>query len=286
MRAQLWAALLGLSLLLLAGVPTSAQTLTAVTGTVTDPAGLPYAGATLQAILISPGGPSPSLTPCTNNVSGCPIQQEVPPTTLGPDGSFSLTLWANASILPASTSYSFTVTLSPGAPLPVGTGPQSFTVTGVTIAGASQSLSGTLSNSAPSLTSSLMRGATQASLATTNFGVALGTQTVVPSGTIHVTRAYTISFYQNQSVTGVSCGAGSNTVTPTLAWIGPKGNAQTLALTPLSISANGAADSFQAQTVSIAAQANTAITYTTASVLASAGCTLIPQYQVFVYGGP
>jgi len=143
--------LLLFALLAAAGVA-QAQTRTLVTGTITDPHGVPYGGAVLSGVLISPGGQSPSLTPCNNPGAGCQIQQAVPPTTLGPAGQIQgLSLWANASILPAGTTYTFTVTLSPGVLPPLGTGPQSCTVAGVTIAGATQNISSSFT-SCPSLT--------------------------------------------------------------------------------------------------------------------------------------
>ena len=131
--------------------PAAAQQLTAVTGTITDPNTLPYSGATLQAVLITAGGASPTLTPCTNNVAGCAIQQQSPAVTLSPTGTFSLSLWANGSILPAGSTYTFILSTR-GVPPPFGFGPLSFQVTGVTISGASQNVSATISGAAPAQT--------------------------------------------------------------------------------------------------------------------------------------
>src|SRR6202050_3100848 len=129
----------------------SAQTQTTVTATVTDPNGIPYAGARLSILLVSPGGAVPHLTPCGSGL-GCQIQNP-PPVTLDATGSINppLLLWANASILPAGSTYTFSIT-EPGVAPPLGTGPQSFTLAGVTIAGASPSLSASLSARAPKLT--------------------------------------------------------------------------------------------------------------------------------------
>ena len=166
------AALLAIAL----AAPAAAQQLTAVTGTITDPNGLPYSGATLQAVLIYPGGGgSPRLTPCTNNISGCPIQQQSPAVTLSPTGAFLLSLWANGSILPALSTYTFVISTAGVAP-PFGTGPQSFQVTGVTISGASQNVSATLSAAAPAQTAA--------------FGPGL-------SGTVQAGAQYLIPFYPN-----------------------------------------------------------------------------------------
>lgn len=139
-----------------------AQTRTTVTGTIAGTDGVPWAGAQLSGTLISPGGASPSLTPCTNTTAGCGIQQQVPPTTLGTGGVIQgLALWANASILPAGTTYTFTVSTT-GVPPPFGTGPQSCTATGVTLAGATQNISASF-GSCPKLTNSSSGGACNSS---------------------------------------------------------------------------------------------------------------------------
>lgn len=176
-------AVLGVALLALVPTSAQAQTLTTVTGTVTDPGGLPYSGARLSISLVSPGGRSPELTPCASPAAGCQIQNPGS-VTLDSNGSLpggGINLWANASILPAGTTYSFTVTLSPGFPPPWGTGPQTFTVTGVTIAGATQDLSATLSAAALSLSRVSAAGA----FLVTNFNnrtVAASTTEFWPAG--------------------------------------------------------------------------------------------------------
>jgi hypothetical protein len=141
-----------LLLLLALGVAgrVEAQAQTAVSGTITDPNGLPYSNASVQAVLVTSGGQVPSVTPCTNS-AGCQITGPSPAATTDVNGKFALSLWPNASILPASSTYTFNVSISPGSLPPVGTGPQSFTVTGITIAGSSQSLSALLSGAALAL---------------------------------------------------------------------------------------------------------------------------------------
>lgn len=134
-------------LCLLSASPADGQTLTQVSGTITDPNGLLYQNATITIALTPQGGASPTLTPCTNPV-GCTFQIPSPIQT-DATGTFHVALYANASILPASTQYQFTVNES-GVPGPFGTGFQSFVYT-VTISGASQSLSSGMSALAPSL---------------------------------------------------------------------------------------------------------------------------------------
>jgi len=280
-RKLILGALLAVLACLAAPRPAAAQTYTVVSGTITDPNGQPYAGGTLQ-IGISASA-TPTLTPCTTAAT-CPVMLPGQ-VTLSPTGSFTMGLYANASILPASSTYTFLVSF-PGIAPPLGTGPQTFTVTGVTIAGASQSVSTTLSAAAPAIVSNNLAGSPQKSAAT-NFGVALTAQTVVPAGSNSApSNVYTVNFYQYQSLLGASCTAVANTVTPTLAWTGPGGNAQTLALTALSETGNGAVDTFQQQGVTIATSPGTAVTYTTASSLSSTGCSPIPQYIVSVRAIP
>lgn len=132
--------LFALALILTAAAPALAQTKTLITGTVIGSDGVPWTGAQLSGVLNSPGGPSPSFTPCNNPVAGCQIQQPVPPTVLGPGGTIQgLSLYSNVLILPAGTTYTFTVSTT-GVPPPAGTGPQSCTLSGVTVVGPSQVL--------------------------------------------------------------------------------------------------------------------------------------------------
>lgn len=133
----------------------AAQTPTTVTATVTDPSGIPYAGGTVKATIAPPGVSSPCVVVNSNCV---PIPGTVGPASLDSTGSFTMNLYPNASIVPAATQWTFTVCIAPGVSPPFGTGPQCFSST-ATIAGASQSLSSTLSALAPALTHSAASGA-------------------------------------------------------------------------------------------------------------------------------
>jgi hypothetical protein len=154
-------------LLLCAAVPAAAQT-TVVTGTVTDPNGLAYAGATVKAQLVLAGaGVTGQPTVTINNAQQCraagqgsapcqvPFPGSVGPWTLDSAGSFTQNLQDNAQVTPAGTQWLFSVTISPGVLPPAGTGPQAFSAT-ITITGASQSVSAALS--APSLALSKIAG--------------------------------------------------------------------------------------------------------------------------------
>lgn len=140
----------------------SAQTPTVVTGTITDPNGLPYSNARVSAQLI-PTTASPTII-----VNGIPTaiggQNNA---TADVNGSFSMNLFCNSAgggcsvISPSGTQWQFTVTTNGIAP-PLGTGSQSFSVS-ITITGTSQNISTTLNALAPALSR-----AGQATLVTSN----------------------------------------------------------------------------------------------------------------------
>jgi len=136
--------------LCLCGYPLFAQTPTVVSGTILDPNGLPYSYARVSAQLI-PTTASPTIL-----VGGIPVQiggQQN--ATTDANGSFSMNLFCNISgggcsaISPGGTQWQFTVTIA-GIAMPFGTGPQFFSST-ITISGATQSVSATLSAAAPAL---------------------------------------------------------------------------------------------------------------------------------------
>jgi hypothetical protein len=118
---------------------------TTVSGTVTDPNGLPYANGTISAVLVSSG--SPKFT-ATNQPYTPPSQ----PVGLSPAGSFVMQLADVTALTPGGSTYNFTVSCAAGCvPVSGGKGPVTFTVTGVTISGASQSITATLTAAAPAL---------------------------------------------------------------------------------------------------------------------------------------
>lgn len=131
---------------------------TTVTGTIVDPNGVPYGGATVTAQLTNPGATvtNNSQQQCVSaGLGSAPCQMPIPgtvgPAPLDPTGSFTLNLYSNTSIQPGGTQWVFTVGIAPGVVPPWGTGPQSFS-TPITITGGSQSVSSTLNAIAPKLT--------------------------------------------------------------------------------------------------------------------------------------
>jgi hypothetical protein len=130
-----------IGLLCLLPFPAQAQNITTVTATITDPNGLPYSGASVQAQLVPTG-----ITPTLNGQQVASFTRATADAT----GTFSMNLASNAIILPGGTQWQFTVSESPGIAPPAGFGPQSFVVT-LTISGASQSISASLSAAATAL---------------------------------------------------------------------------------------------------------------------------------------
>jgi len=114
---------------------------TLVTGTVVDPNGLPYANGAIGALLILPGGASPTL-------NGLAYTPPVQPTGLNAAGVFSMRLADNTVLLPAGTKWNFTVCSALGTVQPAsGNGPRCFSVT-LIISGASQDISAQLTGAA------------------------------------------------------------------------------------------------------------------------------------------
>ncbi len=128
----------------LLAAPAAAQR-TVVTGTVTDPNGIPYAGGSISATLSLPLGASGA------TLNGVQISGTSPRTSLDSNGAFLFQLPDNNVVVPAGTRWVFSVS-STGVLPPVGFGPRSFVSGSILITGASQDISATLSALAPALT--------------------------------------------------------------------------------------------------------------------------------------
>lgn len=162
-------------LTLLAAPAVWAQATTAVTGTITDPNGLPYSGANINV----------QLAPAPSGAATCggSTLQTLGHTTASATGFFQINLCPNASITPAGSQWQFNVQ-EPGVQPPIGTGPQSFRVL-ITISGASQSVSAALSAVAPALSQLTGGGAGVSSLNALTGAVTLAgssSVTITPSG--------------------------------------------------------------------------------------------------------
>lgn len=117
----------------------AAAQFTQVTGTVTDPTGLPYANGTISAGLVLTGAGSPTL----NGLAYTPPSQ---PSGLDLNGHFVMSLADNTQISPAGTKWNFLVCSAAGTVQPVaGKGPVCFSLaTPITISGTSQDISSNL----------------------------------------------------------------------------------------------------------------------------------------------
>lgn len=228
------------ALLFSAAWPAFTQTQTAVSATVTDPNGIPYANGRFSIQLI-PSGTNPS-------VNGAAIQGAFNGAT-DATGSFSISLWPNASITPASTQWSFTVCSNPGGiQPPLGTGTQCTPATAITISGTAQVLSTTLSNVAPKLTNFAAGSGTVTNVSGTAPIVSSGGATPAISCPTCNTSGATIagSIATNQ----VGFGTGANTLggSASFLWT-PSGTTGTFALANTTAATNVANQSGPTATV-------------------------------------
>lgn len=198
--------LLGILVLMLAAaLPAAAQNSTLVSGTITDPNGLPYSFAQVQAQLIPIGGTPTVPPPCNNQAAvGCVVPAFLP-TQTDVNGSFSMTMASNAALNPSGTHWQFTVNEN-GVPPPIGFGPQSFVVT-LTISGATQSITAALNAAAPAL-ARITGGTTGVTL----LNGLTGALTISPGIGIGVSAAGSSITISNQGAYFPAVGTNCNTV--------------------------------------------------------------------------
>jgi hypothetical protein len=165
MRTLRWLLLFSLSTL-------AAAQFTTVSGTVTDPNGLPYANGTITAKLVL-AGTTPTINGGSFTMTGS--------AGLNGAGSFIMRL-ADSLVMTPTANWSFTVCSAGGTIQPSGgTGPQCFTPAPITITGASQSITVQLNAAALALSSApIVSNNTYARLDGTNQPF---TGNVTPSGT-------------------------------------------------------------------------------------------------------
>src|SRR5215472_17815862 len=97
-----------------------------VSGNVTDPNGIPYAGGTIVPVLNSPGSP---FLP-----DGTPYFAPIGPFGLDNSGNFSFQLAANNQITPAGSTWSFIIASAQGTvPIAFGKQSRSFVVTNLVL---------------------------------------------------------------------------------------------------------------------------------------------------------
>jgi hypothetical protein len=212
-------------LLLGAALPAAGQGgFTTVTGTVTDPNGLKYACGAITAQLITAGGASPTLNGGSFTTQTSPVSLGCPTTPgTGAPGSFVMRLADSGVIVPGTTTWKFTVNMTPGIAPPAGTGPQSFSFTTAINCGTNtpstctsnqMDISIPLSAGAPALSNASGTGFPVTTPVTVGSG---GSITTTGTGTITATNipstAYSLSV-SGSTITATSNGAGA-TVTGT-----------------------------------------------------------------------
>lgn len=118
---------------------------TTVSGTVTDPNGLPYAFGTVVPVLVTSASPT---------LNGGAYTPPIQPVGLDSTGSFTMRLADNTVLLPAATKWNFTVCSAVGTVQPAGgKGSVCFSLaTPITISGTSQSITTNLNAVALALT--------------------------------------------------------------------------------------------------------------------------------------
>jgi hypothetical protein len=104
---------------------------TTVSGTIVGAVdGLTWSCGSISAQLITAGGVSPTLNGGGFSTSVSPVTLGCPTSPgTGAPGSFTMRLADSGQISPSTTTWQFTVNMTPGIAPPAGTGPQSFTYT-------------------------------------------------------------------------------------------------------------------------------------------------------------
>lgn len=127
--------------------------------------------------------------------------------------------------------------------------------------------------------------------AATNYGTALGSQTIIAS--MPSTTSVSLLLMPVQVTLGVGCSAATNSVTINpVTWTAPGGTAESAnPSSNMGFTGNGAVDqgaatfgtsAFTSNGIqAIVAKSGTAIAYSTTSSLASTGCSTVPQYQIY-----
>jgi hypothetical protein len=192
--------------LLLFACPSSWAQRTVVSGTIADPGGVPYAGASLTVMLSLPTGALGAY------LNGAQIAGTVGPVQLDATGSFLVQLADNTQIKCANaigqivacvpqTQWNFAITLSPGVLPPFGLGPKTCSAS-LTITGASQTVTSSFSCPAIVRTSNgigvfLYKPTDPNTVNTASFG-ALVDSTFYTTATDGSTFAEMLSFSESQ----------------------------------------------------------------------------------------
>jgi hypothetical protein len=231
MRKKILVFLFLLIVILLLPRPSFAQ-FTAVSMTVLDPNGIPYAGGTISAVLV------PN-TSGNYTLSGFPYSGRINPTALDATGSVTVQFADNAVLVPASSQWQITVCAPSRISPPLGSGGLCFTAPALTITGASQNISANMNAAAtalatlwnPSRVFNTLPAASAANVPTTTMTTAPAT----PALGTH----YVFSVYATQTVLGASC-VGNSTIVINAIIQDPNAAApQTTAIATFTVTTNG-----------------------------------------------
>lgn len=249
---------------------------TKIQATVVDPNGVPYAFLTGLASLSCPGNAAPEY-------NGFSVPRTISITGGDGTGSFSMILYDVNLLTPTGCSYYFAITAQNGI--------TNFIATAVGASGSATPITGAgpvnlsvpiNAFAVPLPGSSSTSFDMQSKSVPTNVGAAIGTTNI--AGQAPSTGLYVVDAYYFVSTVGVGCSGSTNSMTLTLAWTDPLGNAQTSTssvVLSISFTGNGTINTYSDGLVNMAVKAGTAITYSTASTLASTGCTTTPAYQIY-----
>jgi hypothetical protein len=200
-------------LLLGAALPAAGQGgFTTVSGTIVGAVdGLTWSCGTITAQLITAGGVSPTLNGGGFSTSVSPVTLGCPTSPgTGAPGSFTMRLADSGQISPSTTTWQFTVNMTPGIAPPAGTGPQSFTYTTAincstntpsTCTANAMSISAQLSALAPKLSNASGSGSSFPVTTAVNVNSG-GSINVQPGGSISAAPGGTVTATNGVGATG------------------------------------------------------------------------------------
>jgi hypothetical protein len=256
------------------------QTTTAVTGTILDPNGIPYSGASVTATLSNPSSGTGYTIPGGAAYTGVIVV----PSGANAAGTFSMQLVQNGQLTPGSSTWSFTVCQVQGVTVPIGTGGQCFTVSGLTISGSSQDISANLNAASLPLTQHFNVSRVYATLpAAGNTSITAQTMATAPAIPA-VGTTYRFHVYASETVVGTSC-SGNPSVAVAVTWQDPnEASPASTTLTGYTIATNGSLGRINPTTTTpyivIRAKAGTVVQYST-TYTNGTSCSPNPQVQVY-----
>jgi hypothetical protein len=261
-------------------LPAFGQNTTAVTGTILDPNGIPYNGATVTAVLSNPSSGTGYTIPSGAAYTGVILV----PGAANSAGTFSMQLVQNGQLTPGSSTWAFTVCQVPGVTVPIGTGAQCFTVTGITISGSSQDISANLNAASLPLTQHFNVSRVYATLpAAGNSSISATTMATAPAIPA-VGTTYRFHVYASETVVGTSC-TGNPIIAVAVTWQDPnEASPAATTVATYTITTNGTLGRIVPVLTNpyiiLRAKAGTVVQYSTTFTNGS-GCSPQPTVQIY-----